>query len=247
MRGLGLTMLPEFYEYEQRARKLTVEPLLVTVCTLKSVSIRDPLALDSIIGKAVYYECMKGEPLPTLKTPYWIPLPLEVDRYFDHLPLWRATDFFPINAAAFNVNTHRRTGDNPYSIPAMMPTIGQKKVRRQPSSVAGQYIDFRVPETRIVADRWQAACMGNKEEIDRLLNTYIHNLGGKSSRGAGRTLDWHVESLDREFSFTDDQGRYLRPVPTEEGGTFQAFTLPYWRRDLWRMCENSYAREFIHA
>lgn len=246
MRGVGLSILPEFYEYGQRAERMERLPLLVTVCTLKPVALKDPIALDSLLAKGLYYELLQGRPISTLTVPYWIPLPLVAERYIDNLPLWKATDFFPVESRAFASNVHRRTGDNPYSLPAQMATLaGEKKnIRRQPRSDAGQYMDFRVPEKRIVAQRWEAGCVGNPTEVRRLLS-YLGALGGRSGKGSGRVLDWHVQPLEREFGLRDGEGRALRPIPTLEGGALQGWTPPYWRRDLWRMCESSLARQSI--
>lgn len=149
-----------------------------------------------------------------------------------------------MNPTVGATNIHRRTEDNPYALAGLRATLGEKRPRRFPSSVAGQYINMRVPTRRIVAERWTATCVGNSAEIRRLLS-HVSHFGKFAAHGLGRVLDWHVEPAE-SFSFHDADGQPLRPIPSENGeGAVQGWTPPYWRRETWRFCHSSAARRSI--
>lgn len=249
-----LTVLPELYEYGERVLTLPKEPLLITVCTATPVILKDPLPFDSLLARGMVYDVMKDRVMANKPDPYWLPLPLELDCKVGTLPIWKATDFFPVESHVFSTNVHRRAQDNPYAIPAAQATIGQKKLRRQPPTGRGQFMVSRNPQRRIVAQQWEVTCVGNLAEIKRLLG-YINWLGSRSNMGGGRVVDWHVESLQREFSFFDKDRYCLRAMPlslaakpdylSQGGIAMQGWTPPYWRSDLWMPCINSIARRFL--
>jgi CRISPR type IV-associated protein Csf3 len=196
----------------------------------------DLLNLDGILAYGMVRAVWGSKPFPTSDSPFWLPLPLG---YTEHagLPLWQATCLFPVGTVhQDSTHYHKRTDANPYSFPAIMGTLGQKRPRRQPNTAAGQYMNYRIPEPYTVAESWQATCLGNREEVTRLLG-YVSGLGKDLAQGYGRVLDWQVEPLDEAFTWITEDGEVLRPFPTEDSfGVLAAWTPPYWRRDLWLPC-----------
>lgn len=242
----SVTHLPELDAYGKRIDGLEMEPLRVTVQTVTPVSSNDPVALDGVIAYAMVTEAMKGRPFPQSGGPFWQPLPLKLDRLVNGLPLWTSTDFFPTDVHKRLTHIHRRTADNPYAMLGLMHTIHAKRPRRLPSSAAGPYMDYRVPERRYIADHWTATCIGNKQEIERLL-AMVQYFGKGSKRGCGFLDKWKVESIDR-FHWRDTDGFALRPIPVDDDsgiGVRQGFTPPYWLKDTWVICEPSIATKML--
>lgn len=242
----GINHLPQLDAYGKRIEGLDYEPLLVTVRTVSPVASNDPVALDSILAFAMVTEAMQGKPVPQEGGPYWIPLPLKLDRLIDDLPLWTSTDFVPHGLCKRLTHIHRRTGDNPYAFQGLMNTLDNKRPRRMPLTTAGPYMDYRVPERRYIADRWCATCIGNRREVTRLLSL-LQYFGKASKRGCGFVLEWMVEPIEA-FAWRDDEGRPLRPLPLEMDtgvGVRQGWTPPYWLRQTWRVCEPSSIARYL--
>lgn len=242
-----ITHLPELDAYGRSIACIPLEPLQVTVRTVSPVSSNDPVALDGVLAYAMVMEAMRGKPFPQSGGPFWQPLPLKLDRLVNDLPLWTSTDFLPFDVHKRLTHIHRRTADNPYAMIGLMQTIHAKRPRRFPSSAAGPYMDYRVPDRRYVADKWVATCVGNLAEVQRLLSM-VQYFGKGSKRGCGFIDEWQVEPIER-FSWRDAEGFALRPIPTDESdtgvGVRQGFTPPYWLRDTWVMCEPSIAGQML--
>lgn len=242
----GITHLPELDAYGLSIADLPMEPLQVTVRTFTPVASNDPVALDGVLAYAMVTEAMKGRPFPQSGGPFWQPLPLKLDRLVNQLPLWTSTDFFPTALHKRLTHIHRRTADNPYAILGLVHTLHAKRPRRLPSSAAGPYMDYRVPERRYVADRWTATCIGNRPEIERLL-AMVQYFGKGGKRGCGFVQDWQVESIER-FNWRDAEGYALRPIPVQDQdriGVRQGFTPPYWLKDTWVVCEPSIGAKLL--
>lgn len=231
----GVAVLPEFYQYYQRIKTLPVEPLLVILRTATAVSASDHLALDGLLALGAAKLEFGLRPFPPAEQPFWLPLPLQQLEEFDGLPLWASTDFTPIDAAVSVACYHRR-GDSLYALRGLQGSLGDKRPRRFPSQSKGQYMDYRIPEQLWIARQWIASCVGNKQEIERLL-AVVTNVGAGAARGNGRVLEWIVQPLNREFSLRDQAGMPLRPIPVRGRGVFGGWTPPYWQRLAWRTHE----------
>ena len=172
----GVIHLPALDAYGERVAGLSLEPLRVRVMVTTPVASNDPVALDGLLAWAMVTEALQGRTFPRVDAPVWQPLPLQLERLIDGLPLWRSTDFAPVNLTRSSTHIHRRTSDNPYGMPALRQTLEQKRPRRYPSELAGPYMNFRVPEKRHVAEAWEATCIGNRAEVERLLS-YVQYFG----------------------------------------------------------------------
>jgi len=238
----SVTHIPELDEYGERIAALEYEPLKVTVTTDSPVSCNDPISLDGVLAYAMVTDALKGRPFPQGKGPYWQPLPLHCAKMIEGLPLWSSTDFVPTNLHKRMTHIHRRTADNPYAMIGLMRSAYDKRPRRFPSSSAGPYMDYRVPERRYFAESWSALCLGNLEEVRRLL-TLVATFGKGGKRGSGYVRQWTVEPV-ADFSFYTHDGRALRPVPlgateTAWAGVRQGWTPPYWLKETWLLCQPS--------
>lgn len=56
---------------------------------------------------------------------------------------------------------------------------------------------------------------GDKEEIERLLNSYIHYIGKKGSQGYGQVNKWTVDETTEDWSLWKDN-RPMRPIPADK-------------------------------
>lgn len=230
--------VPDFDAYGERIAGLPMEPLRVRAVTVSPVASNDPVTLDGVLAWAMVTEALAGRTFPRVDAPIWQPLPLAMERQVDGLPLWRSTDFAPVNLTKGSTHIHRRTSDNPYGMPALRGTLGEKRPRRYPNEQSGPYMNFRVPEKRHIAEAWEATCVGNRAEVERLLG-YAQYFGKAPKRGCGFVAEWTVEPLGAEFSFYDERGEPLRPIPVEGNigvGVMQGWTPPYWLKETWRVC-----------
>lgn len=228
---------PRLDAYWDRVCVLEVEPISVQCTTLTPVAMTDPLHLDSILSSAVVLQIFEGLPLPQSSTPYFLPIPLAVESWFDELPLWQSTDLVPVNPLEDRTHIHQRTDANPYRL--LAHSVQGKKRKQIPKS-EGQYMSYRLPLRTVWADRWQARCVGNLEEVRSLLELLTH-VGRKTHIGFGRVANWQVESC-KNFELCE------RPIPIataedilQHNASFMGWTPPYWNRTTWRMCRGNYA------
>jgi hypothetical protein len=217
------------------------QPFRVTVVTETAVASNDPVALDSLLAWAMVQQALQGAPFPAPKhgQHYWLRVPLKLDRTIDGLPLWTSTDFVPEDLHRSTTHIHRRTADNPFAMPGLIASLGDKRPRRYPSQVAGPYMDYRVPQRRYTAWQWTATGIGYVSEVKRLLSTVRH-FGKSAARGAGVVHCWIVDPIEA-FHWRDEAGQALRPIPVDNDGNGirMGWTSPYWQRSIWRLCEPS--------
>lgn len=243
----GLAALPDLELYRLKCEKLSVEPFQVRLKTYGAITCTDPPALDSILAKGMHVAEMQGRRFPDSTVPFYLPLPLLKDRDIEGLPLWKTTDFLPIEPASYLTHIHRRPNENTAWLSAIRATLKSRKPRRQPNSAAGQYMSYRVPRNRVLAKEWIATGVGNIEEVRRLLS-FVQAVGKDVRAGQGKVYSWTVEPMNLEFSFTNDEGGYLRPVPTPTGiGIVCGWTPPYWLRPTWRECEVSVVNQLLYT
>jgi CRISPR type IV-associated protein Csf3 len=207
------------------------QPLKITLQTLQPIVGTEPLHLDGLLAKVVVTEAMQGKPLPQTPDAYFIPLPIGIERMIDGLPLWQSTDFMPVGAKSDHTHYHQRGDCNPYDYAA-----SKLSRRKQPPTTEGQYMSYRIPIKRTIADRWEATCVGDRALVEKYLST-MQYVGKKHSQGYGRVLKWNV-SVIPEFELKN------RPIPMSQKSKIVNFVMmgwtpPYWHRALWRLCHVS--------
>ena len=70
-------------------------------------------------------------------------------------------------------------------------------------------------------------CIGNKEELERLLSFCTH-LGKKTSQGWGAVLRWEVVEWPEDWSIRGPQEKLMRAVPILGKGLIYGVRPPYW-------------------
>lgn len=226
--GLG------FKERAERYSSLPLELLFVRAVlgTPYAPTVDGHLHLDSILTKAVVDSC----PVPPAwgDEPAVIPLPLKLLWVSpEGLPLWACSDLY--SAAGKNSTVeywHKRFPEQ---------AIIDWCAKPNTDTGSGRYKEYRIPvRTEMPEDSvLYALCIGNREELERLLS-YITHVGKKPAQGKGRVLRWYVESIQNDNPEVTILDR--RPVPldyfmacgmTKISGTLSplsAWTPPYWYR-----------------
>ena len=107
----------------------------------------------------------------------------------------------------------------------------------------GETKAYRMPQViRIISDI-EFFAVGDIEEVQRLLNTYITNIGKKGAQGYGYVKKWIVEEWHEDWT---ERGPYgiMRPTPftgeLPDGQTYQirmyATKPPYWLKENQTIC-----------
>lgn len=215
----------DFRTLESNYLNMHMQPLQITAHLLNGYLPSDAdgeLHLDGILSSAVFaaHPCtFKMVAVATVA-----PLPLSpLWRSDDGVILYASSDLMPDIHAKGQEYWHKRypATHNEWVIP--------KKINAKTS--AGQYKDYRVPMDIRLANNLSAICIGNKDEIERLLS-YITHVGKKSSQGFGRVAKWEV----KEIAVSVDDVLANRPVPKQSGlkvdGKIRhcTWTSPYWFR-----------------
>jgi hypothetical protein len=217
------TLLGELRPYWERFAdpdyQETMEALRVVVHTEGVMAGYDNPTLDGLLAWAVQHEALRGQTMDSTGSPYLLPVPLY--RLWTcpdtGLPLWAANPFQPHGP---NVKTveywHKRM---------IRPEHARKqKGQRQPYGIKGRYKEKRVPLPAQTARTWWADCIGDADEVARLMDT-VEVMG---KRRKALVVEVRVEPLE--------QFRMCRPVPLGyfddpsicTARTYTGWTPPYW-------------------
>jgi hypothetical protein len=161
-----------------------------------------------------------------------LPLPLELVWVSpDGHPLWACSPLVP---ATETLSTreywHKR-------YPSHRAEFGDKV---SALTTAGRYREYRTPIHAESVSTLHAVCVGNREEVERLLAVVSH-IGKKGSMGYGRVARWTVIESDHTLSDVLP----LRAVPDgyfegQESFGIQSpprgWTPPYWFAPWWLPC-----------
>jgi CRISPR type IV-associated protein Csf3 len=199
-----MILLDELQPYFERYAGLPMEPLEIRLELHSGLAGYDPLNLDNLLARAVIEEALPNQhKIFDEAQAYALPVPLHcLWRSPDGLPLWAATPFVPQGLQAKDIAYwHKRQQSGVWT--------GTKRGTFSISSTSGRWMERRVPLPTIVAEYWTAQCIGNREEITRLLEPLVH-VGKRRSNGHGEVKRWVVQSGD--FALIRD-GRLTRPMP----------------------------------
>ena len=229
--------ISELRPYKDRYAGMSFKPLEITAVLLPGspVVLYDPIYLDNLLARAVLEDAMSGlvtlEPTPE---PYDIPIPVECAwRDDDGLPLWAASVFLPIGEAISDVSyTHKRLGRFEFS-------------EKQPKTSMGRYMDRRTPIPSKVCRVWRAFCIGDIDEIARLLRP-IRFLGKRRNIGFGEVESWSVsdqwagQAIDTivqdgalVHAIPEDAARHLE-LSINGAPSLVGWTPPQWKPSLFR-------------
>lgn len=223
-----LTLLPELAPYWQQYTNENYQqsmlPIIVDVEVSTPLAGYHPLTLDGLLAFCVVNKAMQGNQLDNSKTPYLLPTPLKMmwrDNKNQGMPLWTANWFQPVSAnRKISIYWHKRMIRPEY--------VGNRKdiPKSQISEVAGRFKEKRIPMPGQIATHWRAECIGNPQEIARLLE----NIDAIGKKRHAHVIQWTI-SLAESFIFN-------RPIPAayihETTGKIPldlqiaAWTPPYW-------------------
>lgn len=195
----------------------------------------DPIHLDNLLARAVVNEATRGSGLADNNEAYELPIPLQCFwRSEEGFPLWASTVFSPVGEhGADTVYWHKRSISGRWT--------GTKSGVLNIKTVAGRWMERRVPVPAIVANAWEAWCIGNPNEVARLLKG-IRFLGKRRSVGFGEIDHWDIVPAEIESLLISD-GRLTRPVPLaaaevlganlpEDSLALVGWTPPQWKPSL---------------
>lgn len=193
--------------YHERYAGLAMEPLHITLELRVGSSMAgyDLLNLDNLLARCVVDEATAWEGLPNADTDaYLLPVPLHcLWRDPRGLPLWAATPFVPFGTVVRDASYwHKRQQSGEWT--------GTKRGTFTITATKGRYMERRVPLPTTVASAWEATCIGNLEEIGRLLEPLTH-VGKRRSNGFGAVRRWVIREVE-VFSLVED-GKLSRPLP----------------------------------
>lgn len=196
---------PPLQSYVDRYDGLQGESLCITLELVPGSHLAgyDPLQFDNLLARAVVDEATSGRGLPPEPGAYRLPVPLRcLWRSPEGYPLWAATPFFPVGEAIADVAYwHKRAQTGQFT----RTKSGRFSIR----ATQGRYMERRVPLPTKLCECWQAWCIGDRQEIVRLLRPVVH-VGKKRSAGFGEVRAWRIDA--GEFALIR-AGRLTRPMP----------------------------------
>ncbi len=235
--------LPNLNAVAARYAALPLRPLRV-VLTLEDGSnlvSYDPLNLDNLLARVVLEEIGEGRSgyQPADDEYLAIPVPLAVlwREPGSGLPLYAAAPFVAEGVQADDVvYWHKRPQEGAFT--------RTKSGAWSPKQSGLRYSERRIPTPVVVAERWTAACVGNPEEVSRLLGG-VTAVGKRRGAGHGVVREWQVEAAP-SFALVGEDGRLARNLPEDarlllgegrwpEGEAAPlGWTPPQWRPALFR-------------
>lgn len=215
-----------FARAQQKAKP--VEPLMVRL-TLRHGSplvSYDPVNLDNLLAFAVVQEATQGLGVgnpPEGFVGWRIRLPLgRAWESEEGLPLWASTVFWPVpsdgtSAVGDVLYWHKR-------MPKGIWSAGNKG-KLSLNGSTGRWMERRTPVPITVCDTWEARCVGDAAEVERLLGTCVSFVGKKRAVGLGEVARWEVQPLPWPVAGDDglsgilvQAGVLQRPIPVEVAG-----------------------------
>ncbi len=173
--------------YKERYAGMSFEPLCVVLELVPGSRLAgyDALNLDNLLARAVVDEATQGRGLPNTPEAYELPVPLQcLWRSPDGFPLWAATPFAPVGLSVKDIAYwHKRVQSGRWT--------GTKRGTFSIRSTQGRWMERRVPLPNLLAGEFSATCVGNAEEMSRLLTPFA-NVGKRRSCGFGEIRRWRI-------------------------------------------------------
>lgn len=212
-------LAPYWIRYTSPEFQQTLRPLRITIEVSGPMAGYNDPTLDGILARLVTDEAFEGGALDGDFAPYLLPVPL-YRLWTDPvtgLPLWASNHFAPggesLQAESY---WHKR----------MIRTemVRQRPGQPQPYAIKGRYKEKRVPMPVKAAGCWEVDCIGDPEEIARLLRS----LDAIGKKRMALVLGFDVQQIDQ---FT-----LKRPVPVHyfddptavTNKQYVGWTPPYW-------------------
>lgn len=202
-----------------------------------------PINFDNLLAWCVQHEATLGAGLSSaVSRPYELPAPIRI--------LWRDHNGYPLYASSALLHSPDAAKDTAYLHKRMQTGKFSKAPKGAPGgklrleSNKGRDMERRVALPTATYSYCEAFCMGNAEEIKRLLR-YVTNLGKRRHSGHGQISGFVVAEmpgLTARDCFVRD-GRLTRAFPLAainllEGAQPEgsignvAFSPPYWKEGM---------------
>ncbi len=192
-------------ERRLRYKALPMRPLRVVADAHAPMVHYEPTSLAGLLAWCVVMEETEGRGVDF--PPRWPPLPLAVAGHYGsggQLPLWSSSGFAPVGPEIRSTEwMHKRA---PRGLTA--------RARGMDTST-GRYMERRIPLPLRTAPAWEARCIGNAQEIERLLHRYVIGLGKRRNIGYGEVVGWWVLPWDEGGDPLVQDGRLAHNIPQE--------------------------------
>lgn len=239
-RGPLMRSDPRLNNYLQRFQPFDFHAYEITLFLQTPPALYDPIHLDGLLSRAVVQNATQGLGLADSAEPYWLPLPLEKAwASEDGLPLWCSTNFYPLETDTITSTFWHKKQIRPEFLKR-----GPKGRPMNLRDTQGVTKEYRIPLPLHACRVWRATFSGDAHAVSELLKGISH-VGKKKSQGYGSVERWEINEMER-FSFFNDSGHPLRPIPTEFqalpgafpllNAAFSAWTPPYWHASLMKFC-----------
>jgi hypothetical protein len=227
-----ITKIPELKIFSDRYETMNFEPLLISVKLKSAIALYDPLYLDNLLARCVLEQGLKHTVLE--RAYYDLPVPLK--------HLWISPEGFPLWAASVLFADGEEVKDTVYLHKRLERFEFSEK---QPKSNVGRWMDRRVPMQTYVCHRLQAFCVGNANEISRLL-PIIRFLGKRRNVGFGEIDNWDIQSWNGNDIDTmvynnklihaiPEQAKDVLGLKIDDSCYLVGWTPPQWKPELFSM------------
>lgn len=151
---------------------------------------------------------------------------------------WKSSSGFYIQYDEITEYWHKRFNDSEAGL-----YLDFKGKRGKVNTQAGETKAYRMPQVIRVISDVEFYAVGDIEEVRRLLNTYITNIGKKGAQGYGYVKEWIVEEWHEDWA---EYGPYgiMRPTPfdakqmpkREYQIRVYGIKPPYWLKENQKVC-----------
>lgn len=217
------TLIPELRPYWEKYTDDTyqsnMEPLRVIVHVNGPMAGYDPPTFDGILARMVTDDALSGDTLDGQQSPYLLPVPL-YRLWADPetgLPLWACNHYAPAGPTVdTTITIHKRMIQDVHASEATTP--------RQPDPKRGRHKTKRIHHPATEARAWWADCIGNAEEIRRLLSQL--DAMGKKRRALVQSIE--VRPIDQFQMNRPVPLRYFDEDTEVEQHGYMGWSPPYW-------------------
>ncbi len=229
--------IPELDILAKQYESLPMQPMRITAALLNGIVQYDPINLDNLLARAVVMVATEGKLIGNSDEPYYLPIPCQCLWMSPcGLPLWATTVFSPVGEHASDtyVTTKRAIKGTYTHSPSNKFNI---------KTVAGRHMERLLSRPGVVAEAWEAYCIGNIEAVTQLLGLITH-IGKDRARGFGEVAQWDVEPCEIDNILIID-GKLTRPVPEDAACALgMSITTPTiylgWSPPQWRATDNGW-------
>lgn len=208
--------------------EMTFTPLKITAEMISPIVDYGPVYLDSLLGRVVVDEATHGNGVQDNPDAYWIPVPVKL-ACMSPYPLWFSSALYAAGESVRDTVFLQKTVQS-----------GEWTSAKNIQTKTGRWMERRIPTPLKTTAELEARCIGNKAEVERLLDK-IQFIGKRRSIGYGEVKTWRVEPADYSEKDIFVSGSLLiRALPVENIGiecdetpAYVGWTPPQWKASLY--------------